>query len=81
MLYGEYVRDNNNSVIGKVVPFAAVNNDKCDTLGIMNGRGEVVNSRDVVIGRLLPNGQAVSDFGSYIGNAVFASGIVDFNGD
>lgn len=81
VLYGDYVRDNNNSVIGKVMPFAAVNNDKCDTLGIMNGRGEVVNSRDVAIGRLLPNGQAVSDVGSYIGNAVFASGIVDFNGD
>ncbi len=81
VLYGDYVRDNNNSIIGKVVPFASVNNDKCDTLGVMNGRGEILNSRDVVIGRLLPNGQAVSDVGSYIGSAVFASGIVDFNGD
>ncbi len=81
VLYGGYVSDNNNSVVGKTVPFLSINNDKCAMLGVMNGRGEVVNSRDVPIGRVLPNGQAVSDVGSYIGYSVLDKGLIDFEGN
>lgn len=81
VLYGNYVSDNNNSVTGKLLPFIGVGNDKCTQIGIVNGRGEVINNRDVAIGRLLPNGQAISDVGSYIGYAVFETGLIDFDGN
>ena len=81
VIYGNYVVDNNNSVTGSLVPFAAVYNDKCSVIGVVNGHGDIVNNRDVIIGRLLPNGQAISDVGSYIGYALFADGLVDFNGN
>lgn len=80
VLYADYVSDGNAVVSGKVVPFTAVQNEKCRTIGVMNGRGEIVNDRDVVVGRILPNGQAISDVGSYIGYAVSGSGVVDNNG-
>lgn len=81
VISGNYVSDNNNSSTGKLLPFTSVNNDKCAVVGILNGRGEVVNNRDVPLGRLLPNGQAVSDVGSYIGFSSFATGLVDFDGN
>lgn len=77
----EYVADNDNVVVGKLVPFASVINDKCSTIGVVNGRGDVINNRDVIVGRILPNGQAISDVGSYIGYATFNKGLIDFDGN
>ncbi|MBO6281403.1 MAG: TrbI/VirB10 family protein [Alphaproteobacteria bacterium] len=76
----EYVVDNNQVVIGRLIPFTTVINDKCSPIGVVNGHGDVVNNRGVIVGRLLPNGQAISDVGSYIGYAVFNHGLTDFDG-
>ncbi|MBP5353229.1 MAG: TrbI/VirB10 family protein, partial [Alphaproteobacteria bacterium] len=81
VIYDDYIQDNNNVVVGKAVPFATVNNDKCNAVGVVNGRGDIVNNREVIIGRLLPNGQAISDVGSYVGYATLASGLIDFDGN
>lgn len=80
VILNEYVVDNNQVVIGKLIPFATIVNDKCSAIGVVNGRGDIVNSRDVIVGRLLPNGQAISDVGSYIGYAVFHENLIDYNG-
>ena len=81
VVYGNYVLDNSSNVVGKAVPFISVQNDKCDNLGVMNGHGDVINSREVIIGRVLPNGQAISDVGSYLGYGIFQKGLIDFNGN
>ena len=80
IIYNDYVVDNNQVVVGQLIPFTTVINDKCQPIGVVNGRGDIVNSRDVIIGRLLPNGQAISDVGSYIGYAIFNQGVIDFDG-
>lgn len=81
IVYNDYVADNNKVISGKMVPFAPVINEKCSSIGVVNGKGDIVNNRDVIIGHLLPNGQAVSDVGSYIGYAVFEDGLIDYNGN
>lgn len=81
VVYNNYVMDNNKIISGKMVPFAPVINEKCSSIGVTNGKGDIVNNRDVIIGHLLPNGQAVSDVGSYIGYAVFEDGLIDYNGN
>ena len=80
VLYGDYVADNNGIVSGQLVPFVPVINDKCSVIGVVNGRGDIINNRDVLVGHILPNGQAISDVGSYIGYAAFNVGLVDFDG-
>jgi len=81
VIYNNYVKDNNNIISGKMVSFAPVINEKCAPIGVVNGKGDIVNNRDVIIGRILPNGQAVSDVGSYIGYSVFYDGLIDFDGN
>ncbi|MBQ8481892.1 MAG: TrbI/VirB10 family protein [Alphaproteobacteria bacterium] len=81
VVYNDYVQDNNNIISGKMVPFASVVNEKCSSIGIINGRGDIINGRDVIIGHLMPNGQAVSDVGSYIGYSVFYNGLIDYDGN
>lgn len=81
IVYGNYITDNTGSVIGKGIPFLSVQNDKCDVIGMMNGHGDVINSREVIIGRVLPNGQAISDVGSYLGYGIYGKGLVDFDGN
>ncbi len=81
VVYGDYVVDNSSAVVGKVLPFVGVQNDKCDIIGIMNGHGDIVSSREIIVGRILPNGQAISDVGSYLGYSTVNSGLVDFNGN
>lgn len=81
VVYGDYIMDNNNAVIGQAIPFAVVTNDKCGVLGVINGRGDIINTREVIAGRLLPNGQAISDVGSYIGYTIPQNGLIDFDGN
>lgn len=81
IVYGNYVTDIAGSVIGKAMPFTSVQNDKCDIMGVMNGHGDIINSREIIVGRILPNGQAISDVGSYLGYGISDKGLVDFNGN
>ena len=81
VVYGNYIVDNSGSVIGKTSPFMSVQNDKCDVIGVMNGHGDIINSREVIVGRILPNGQAISDVGSYLGYGINAKGLIDFDGN
>lgn len=79
-IYRDYILDNNGVINGQQISYAVVNNDKCGIIGAVNGRGDIINNRDVLIGRLLPNGQAISDVGSYVGYSTFQKGLIDFNG-
>ena len=81
VVYGNYLIDNSGSVIGKTAPFISIQNDKCDIIGVMNGHADIINSREVIIGRVLPNGQAISDVGSYLGYGITAKGLIDFDGN
>ena len=56
-------------------------NEKCGNIGVVNGKGDIINNRDVIVGHILPNGQAISDVGGYIGYSVFNHGLIDFNGN
>lgn len=81
VIYNDYVVDNNGIINGKTIPFAPVINEKCNPIGVINGKGDIINNRDVIIGHVLPNGQAVSDVGSYIGYSLFNEGLIDYDGN
>jgi len=79
--YNDYVIDKSKNLAGQLIPFTTVYNEKCDVVGVVNGRGDIINNRDVIIGRLLPNGQAISDVGGFIGYSIFDKNLVDVNGN
>ena len=81
VIYNDYVTDNNDIINGKTIPFAPVINEKCNPIGVINGKGDIINNRDVIVGHILPNGQAVSDVGSYIGYSLFDEGLIDYDGN
>lgn len=81
LMYGNYVSDTSGAIGGKALPFISVQNDKCDVVGVMNGHGDIINSREVIVGRILANGQAISDAGSYLGYGIIGKNLVDFDGN
>lgn len=81
VIFNDYIMDNNKSVSGRLTSFTAVVNEKCNNIGVVNGKGDIINNRDVIVGHILPNGQAISDVGGYIGYSVFERGLIDFNGN
>ena len=62
------VVDNNGATIGGLVDNRTVVNDNCQTVGYVDTSGEVKNFRNVKLGRMLLNNQAVNDSGTYIGH-------------
>ncbi|MBQ8870107.1 MAG: TrbI/VirB10 family protein [Alphaproteobacteria bacterium] len=77
----ETVIGNDNSIIGKLVGFRGVVNDSCEFSGVVSPRGDVRNSRDIVIGRVLTNGQVVSDT-QIVNSFIPLKGLVtDFGGN
>ena len=81
LMYGDYVADSSGSTSGKAIPFVSVQNDKCDAIGVMNGHGDIINGREIIVGRVLANGQAISDAGSYLGYGVIGKTLIDFDGN
>ena len=79
--YNDYVIDKSKNLTGQLIPFTTVYNEKCDIIGVVNGRGDITNNREVIIGRLLPNGQAISDVGGFIGYSSFSKNLIDANGN
>lgn len=75
------VVDNNGSVIGGLIGYDTVIDDDCTMIGVIDPKGEIKNFRNVSMGRVLLNGQAVSESGNYIGYAVNAQSVVDYSGN
>ncbi len=72
--------DNNNILNGHLQGFGTVSNDGCEIIGVIGPQGNVQNYRGIYLGRLLANGQALSDSGSIIGFSVQTLPIIDYNG-
>ncbi len=68
-----------NAFLGEQVPFNAVVNGNCAPVGIVGTKGEVRNGRDNILGKILLNGQTVSEVGQYVGYQVKLGPVYDFN--
>ena len=75
------VIDNNNIVIGFLLPYRAMLNNDCEVVGVVTPRGDVQNFRGVYLGKALSNGQVLSDSGSILGFLTPLAPVVDYNGN
>lgn len=80
-LGGETIGDVKKSVIGRVMDLQGVVNDQCSFVGIVGQKGEVRNSRDVILGKILNNNQVISEVGNVVGFGVPMGLVTDFTGN
>ncbi len=73
--------DNNGIVIGRAVGFNSVINGDCNGIGVLSAQGVIQNYRGIYIGKMLVNGQALSDAGNIIGFTVKRLPVIDFFGN
>lgn len=69
------VIDNNGMLIGGLITYAGIVDDNCQSIGTIDETGSVKNSRNVRLGRILLNNQAVDESGVYIGHG-YTRGVV-----
>lgn len=69
-----------NAFIGQVVPLRPLVNGACEDIGVTTAKGEARNSRDSILGKVLLNGQVVSEIGQIIGYAAVSGPVYDFDG-
>lgn len=75
------VIDNSNIVIGYLQGYASVITDACTVSGVVSPRGDIQNFRGIYLGKMLANGQALSDSSSIIGYANVPAPVIDFSGN
>lgn len=78
---GGLVIDNSGLPVGETSGYKAVVNGDCALLGVVTPQGDIRNYRETFIGRMLWNGQAVSETGAVIGYQVIPGSVIDFNGN
>jgi ribosomal protein L27 len=77
---GNLVLNAQNSVVAQLTDLRGVVNNECSFLGVLGTKGKVRNSRDIVLGNPLLNGQAVSEVGNVIGHQVVPGAVINFDG-
>lgn len=77
---GDVVTGVKGAVLGKISGLQSVINDECSFLGMVSPKGEVRNTRDVLLGKFLTNNQAISEIGNVIGFGVNQGILTDFDG-
>ena len=78
---GGLVIDNSGLPVGETNGYKAVVDGDCALLGVVTPQGDIRNYRETFIGRMLWNGQAVSETGAVIGYQVIPGSVIDFNGN
>ena len=78
---GGLVIDNSGLPVGETSGYKAVVDGDCALLGVVTPQGDIRTSRETFIGRMLWNGQAVSETGAVIGYQVIPGSVIDFNGN
>lgn len=78
---GGLVIDNSGLPVGETSGYKAVVDGDCALLGVVTPQGDIRNYRETFIGRMLWNGQAVSETGAVIGYQVIPGSVIDFNGN
>lgn len=78
---GGLVIDNSGLPVGETSGYKAVVDGDCALLGVATPQGDIRNYRETFIGRMLWNGQAVSETGAVIGYQVIPGSVIDFNGN
>lgn len=76
------VKDNAGVLLGSVVAYSPAFNKPCEFMGVTTPQGEVRNYREILMGRVLPNNQIVSETGSIIGFTMSGrNAAVDYSGN
>lgn len=78
---GGLVIDNSGLPVGETSGYKAVVDGDCALLGVVTPQGDIRNYRETFIGRMLWNGQAVSETGAVTGYQVIPGSVIDFNGN
>lgn len=78
---GGLVIDNSGLPVGETSGYKAVVDGDCALLGVVTPQGDIRNYRETFIGRMLWNGQTVSETGAVIGYQVIPGSVIDFNGN
>ena len=78
---GGLVIDKSGLPVGETSDYKAVVDGDCALLGVVTPQGDIRNYRETFIGRMLWNGQAVSETGAVIGYQVIPGSVIDFNGN
>ena len=76
---GGLVIDNSGLPVGETSGYKAVVDGDCALLGVVTPQGDIRNYRETFIGRMLWNGQAVSETGAVIGYQVIPGTVIHFN--
>ena len=66
--------------LGSNLPFKAIVNSNCESLGVVGVKGDARSGRDNVLGKVLINGQVVSEVGQYLGYMAQTAPVYDFEG-
>ncbi len=78
---GGLVLDNAGLPIGQTIGYNAVVNNECEVIGVVTPQGDIRNYRETFVGRILWNGQAISETGAVIGYQIIPGSVIDFNGN
>ena len=76
-----FVYNDKNIFIGAPVAFETIVNASCEPIGVVGLRGEARNLRNNLLGKVLLNGQSVSETGQYIGHTVLSGPVYGFKGE
>ncbi|MFI3242071.1 MAG: TrbI/VirB10 family protein [Alphaproteobacteria bacterium] len=71
--------DNNGYPIGEVVSLGGVLQSSCSLAGVIDYKGEVKSFRDILLGKILPQGKMLTE-GIVSGYSVKSGGIIDNDG-
>ncbi len=77
---GDVVLNRKGVYLGQNLPFGAIVNSNCENLGVVGVKGDARSGRDNVLGKVLINGQVVSEVGQYLGYKAQSAPVYDFEG-
>ncbi len=78
---GGFVVSNDKTVLGKLINLDSVVNQSCEFVGVVTPKGDIRNTRDVIIGRALANKQSISDMGEVNGFIPYTGMVTNFEGE
>ena len=78
---GGIILDNAGLPVGQAMGYHAIVDNECAVLGVLTPQGDIRNYRETFVGRVLWNGQAISETGAVIGYQIIPGSVIDFNGN
>ena len=78
--FDNIIVNDQNVFVGQTLSFKPIVNNRCESVGVVGLKGEIRNGRDSILGKLLTNGQGISEVGQNIGHLAVNGSVFDFEG-